>query len=117
MADQHPIIIEKAGGRVVVRWRGHVVVDTREALILKEHVYPGVIYVPRADADMGFFERTTRETTCPYKGVANYFSLRQGEARDENSVWTYENPKPAALALREHLAFYPDKVEIQRETI
>ena len=117
MTDTHPIIIEKAGGRVVVRWRGHVVADTRAALILKEHVYPGVIYVPRADADMRFFARTNRETTCPYKGVANYFSLRSGEGEDANSVWTYENPKPAALALREHLAFYPDKVEIQHEAV
>ena len=84
---------------------------------MREASYPPVVYVPRADADMRFFERTPRETTCPYKGVANYFSLRSGEAVDANAVWTYEAPKPGVEAIRERLAFYPDKVEIQRETV
>jgi uncharacterized protein (DUF427 family) len=112
MSDNHPITISKASGRVVVTWRGRAIVDTASALVLKEHVYPEVYYVPRADADMSVFERTTRETTCPYKGVAHYFSLRSGEDLDANAVWTYETPKQGVAEIKEYLAFYPDKVEI-----
>ena len=113
----HPIHIHPLAERVVVRWRGQTVVDTRAAVELKEASYPGVIYVPRADADMRFFERTSRETTCPYKGKAYYFSLRAGDALDANIVWTYEAPKAGVEAIAGHLAFYPDKVEIQREAV
>jgi len=114
MSSDHPITIKPAGGRLVVRWRGRTIVDSFRALELKEHTYPKVFYVPRADADMSVFERTTRETTCPYKGVANYFSLKAGKNIDADAVWTYETPKAGVEAIKEHLAFYPDKVEIER---
>jgi uncharacterized protein (DUF427 family) len=114
MSTDHPITIKPAGGRVVVRWRGKTIVDTARALELKEHVYPVVFYVPRADADMSVFKRTEHETTCPYKGVANYFSLSSGDDLEANAVWTYETPKADVAEIREHLAFYPDKVNITR---
>jgi len=114
MSDNHPITIVPAEGRIVVRWRGREIVDTTHALELKEHVYPSVVYVPRADADMSVFERSPRETKCPYKGTANYFSLRSGADLDANAVWTYETPISGVAAIKEYLAFYPDKVEITR---
>ena len=69
---------------------------------------------PRADADMSAFARTTHETKCPYKGTANYFTLKSGADVDANAVWTYETPLSSVAAIKEHLAFYPDKVEITR---
>ena len=82
MSDDHPIAIAPAEGRVVVRWRGRTIADTRRALELREHVYPPVFYIPREDADMALFARSAHETTCPYKGRASYFSLREGESVD-----------------------------------
>ncbi len=117
MPDDHPITIALAEGRLVARWRGRTIADTVRALALDEHVYPTVFYVPRADADMSFFQRSSLETVCPYKGRANYFSLRAGDEVDADAVWTYENPKPGVAAIKDHLAFYPDKVEISRETL
>ena len=104
------IAISPAPGRVVVRWRGQTVVDTTRALELREGSYPPVLYVPREDADMKFLTPTPRHTTCPWKGEASYFSL--GE--DANAVWSYETPKADVAAIAGHLAFYPDKVEIER---
>ena len=63
---------------------------------------------------MSVFERTSRQTTCPYKGVANYFTLRSADVSDANAVWTYETPKAEVAEIAGHLAFYPDKVQIQR---
>ena len=47
-------------------------------------------------------------TYCPFKGHASYYSLAGGP---ENAVWTYEEPYDEMLAIKEHLAFYPDKVD------
>lgn len=110
----HPITIEPIHARVRVIWRGRAIGDSSHALELKEANYPPVVYVPRADMDMGALERTTRVTTCPYKGEANYYSIADGKARDDNAVWTYEHPKAEVGEIASHLAFYPDKVEITR---
>lgn len=108
---EHPITIEANPRRVVVTLEGVVLADTRRALTLREASYPPVLYIPRADADMSQLTRTAQATYCPYKGDCSYFSLPQGP-RAANAVWTYEAPYPAVAAIRDHLAFYPDRVEI-----
>jgi uncharacterized protein (DUF427 family) len=115
MSSDHPIVIRPIAGKIVVRWRGETIVETHKALELFEASYPGVIYVPREDANASVLARSQHVTTCPYKGQANYFSLSEGTERDENAIWTYENPKPGVESIRGYLAFYPDKVAISRE--
>ena len=110
----HPITIEPIHERVRVNWHGRTIGDSKSALELREANYPPVVYVPRADMDMSALERTARVTACPYKGEANYFSITDGKARDDNAVWTYELPKDGVGEIGSHLAFYPDKVEITR---
>ena len=117
MSDDHPITIAPAEGRLVVRWRGCTIVDTRRALELSEANYPPAFYAPREDADMSLLARSAMQTTCPYKGRANYFSLRDGDAVDVDAVWTYETPLQSVAAIKDHLAFYPDKVEMTLRTI
>jgi uncharacterized protein (DUF427 family) len=94
--------------RVRVMFRGEAIADSGDALALEEGSYPVVYYIPRKDVKMERLERTTHSTHCPYKGDASYFSIRGGPA---NAVWSYEQPKDGVAAIREHLAFYPDKVD------
>lgn len=110
----HPIAIAPHNGRVIVRFDGVVVADTRAALSLKEASYPAVFYVPRSDAQMAHFKRSAHKTHCPYKGDASYFDLEAGGKRAANAVWSYEAPFPAMGEIREYLAFYPDKVAIEQ---
>ena len=107
----HPIAIAPNPKRVVVTLGGRVVADTRRALALREASYPAVQYIPREDADMALFERTPHSTHCPYKGDAAYYSIRSDDRRAENAVWTYEAPYQAVAAIKNHLAFYPDRVD------
>jgi uncharacterized protein (DUF427 family) len=107
----HPITIEPNARHVRVLFNGRVVADTTRALTLKEASLRPVLYVPRADADMELFVRSTRTTHCPYKGDAAYYSLTVDGRTAENAVWTYEAPYPAMAQIKEHLAFYPDRVD------
>ena len=107
------IAIEPHHGTVKVLWNGHVIARSEKALDLIEGGASAVLYVPRADADMAFFERSERTTRCPYKGEANYFTLHDGKNRDENAVWTYEAPIAGVEPIKDHLAFYPNKVTIE----
>ena len=106
----HPITIERNAHRVVVKVAGQVIADTREALTLREASYPAVQYVPRKDVDMTLLERTDHVTYCPYKGDCAYYSIPAGGERSINAVWTYEEPYAAVAAIKDHVAFYPDRV-------
>jgi uncharacterized protein (DUF427 family) len=109
----HPITIEPHAGRVIVRFKGTVVADTPNALVLKEASYKPVFYIPRNDAKWAQFAPSDRQTHCPYKGDASYFHLTSEGGRAENAVWSYENPFPAMKAIERHIAFYPHEVEIE----
>jgi uncharacterized protein (DUF427 family)/predicted SnoaL-like aldol condensation-catalyzing enzyme len=107
----HPITIERAPERVRVLAGGRVVADSRNALALRESDYPVVYYIPRGDVDMTLLARTENATYCPYKGDAGYYSVIPGGDRAVNAVWTYEAPHEAVDAIKDHLAFYPDRVD------
>ena len=107
----HPISVERNASRVVVSVAGRIVADTRMALTLREASYPPVQYIPRKDVDMTLLARTDHATYCPYKGDCAYFSIPAGGARSTNAVWTYEAPYEAVASIKDHLAFYPDRVD------
>jgi uncharacterized protein (DUF427 family) len=109
----HPITITANPKRVRVLAGNLVIADTTQALTLKEAKYPAVHYVPRKDADLTLLTRTDRVTHCPYKGDANYFSIRAEGGTLEHAIWSYETPFPAMAEIAGHLAFYPDKVRIE----
>jgi uncharacterized protein (DUF427 family) len=111
----HPIRVEPNPARVLVSVAGRVIADTRKALTLREASYPGVQYIPRKDVDMALLERTDHATYCPYKGECAYYSIPVGGKRSANAVWTYEDPFAAVAAIKDHLAFYPDRVEAIEE--
>jgi uncharacterized protein (DUF427 family) len=107
----HPIAIEPSSGRVRVLAGGQVIADSRNALTLRESDYPPVHYIPRGDVDMNLLLRTDNATYCPYKGDAAYYSISGGGERGVDAVWTYEAPYDAVAAIKDHLAFYPDRVD------
>jgi uncharacterized protein (DUF427 family) len=107
----HPIEIQRNASRVVVIVGGKVIADTLEALTLSEAGYAAVQYIPRRDVDMTALSRSDHTTYCPYKGEASYFSIPIGGERSTNAVWTYETPFPAMAAIKDYVAFYPDRVD------
>jgi uncharacterized protein (DUF427 family) len=104
------------GGRVRVRFNGRIVADTTRALTLREAGYRPVHYIPRADADMSLLVRTDHRSHCPYKGDASYFTVAVDGKTAENAVWSYEQPFPAMVEIKDHLAFYPSRVDAIEET-
>jgi uncharacterized protein (DUF427 family) len=107
----HPISIERNPVRIVVSVAGRAIADTRNALELREADYPPVQYTPREDVDLSQLKRTDHATCCPYKGDCNYYSVSAGKKKSVNAVWSYEDPYPAGAQIKEHLAFYPDRVD------
>jgi uncharacterized protein (DUF427 family) len=108
----HPITVEKNPDRVLVKVAGQVIADSRDALSLQEASYPAVQYIPLADVDAGVLRRTDKQTYCPFKGDASYYSVVTDGGELADVVWTYEQPYDAVADIKDHVAFYTDKVEL-----
>ncbi len=107
----HRVDIQAAQTSVRVDFEGHAVADTRDALRVDESRHDIVYYVPKRDVRMDLLVATDHSTYCPFKGTARYWSIKVGDRCAENAVWAYDDPYDEARALREHVAFYTNRVD------
>ena len=114
-AAEAGITIEPNPNRVVVRVDGLTIADSTHALVMRAPGTPDVQYIPRSEVDMARLVRTAHATHCPYKGDADYWSIRTGARVVENAVWSYESPHSDVAAIAGHLAFYADRVDAIEE--
>jgi uncharacterized protein (DUF427 family) len=108
----HPITIETSSAHVVVTAGATVLADSSNALTLHEANYPPVYYVPLDDVDSELLESSDTTSYCPYKGEASYYSVRTGDGVVEDAIWFYDEPYDAVSEIAGHVAFYPDRVQI-----
>lgn len=108
----HPITVTKNPARVTVKVGDTVVADTTAALVLQESNYPPVQYVPLADVDQSLLTATATSTYCPFKGDASYYTLTTPSGELTDVIWTYREPYDAVAEIADHVAFYPNKVEV-----
>ena len=108
------ITIRPAKGTWTVRAAGAVLAETGAALELTEGSYPAVIYFPRTDVSMAFFDRSATVSTCPHKGQATHYNFVAKSGTFEDVAWSYEDPKDDVAQIKGYLAFYPNKVAVER---
>ena len=107
----HKITIEPVTGKFSVYADGIAILETDRALILREGAYPPVYYFPRDVIHMAALRRTEHTTWCPFKGRAAYFSAGDDPA-SENVAWSYEDPFEEVAGIKDHIAFYSNKVAL-----
>lgn len=106
-----PPRVERSGRRVRVMVGGVVVADTTNAVRVLETSHPPVWYIPPQDVRMDLLERAPGTSSCEYKGRATYRTLRLGARVIADACWVYEQPAPGYASIRDHLAFYPGRVD------
>ncbi len=109
----HPITIAPSDARVVVKAGDTVVADSTHALSLQEASYPAVLYVPMSDVQESVLKPSDTHSYCPYKGEASYYSVATDEATVKDAIWFYPEPYDAVAPIAGHVAFYPDRVQIE----
>lgn len=112
MADH--IRIRRLDGTWSVRAGDAILGETTRALELTETGHAPVVYFPREDIAMAFFDRSDSATTCPHKGEAEHFTIAAPGGPIRDAAWSYPDPKPEVAAIAGHLAFYPDKATVER---
>ncbi len=105
----HRVDVRRSGRHVRVRVAGEVIADSTRTRAVFETGLPPRWYVPREDVRMERLVGSDRRTTCPYKGIASYWSMRDGAA---DVAWSYEDPLPEGTGLPGHLCFAESAVEV-----
>jgi uncharacterized protein (DUF427 family) len=109
----HPIALERSASRVVVRSGSVLIAETDRALEMREASYPLVFYIPLDDVDPLHLHPSDHHTYCPYKGEASYYDIIDGDSTDLSAaLWYYDDPLPAVAEIKDHVAFYADRVTV-----
>ncbi len=75
-------------------------------------VVEGNHYFPPQSVKKEFFKESDTHTTCPWKGEASYYSVQVNGDTVKDAAWYYPQPKDAAKNIKDHVAFYTNKVEV-----
>jgi uncharacterized protein (DUF427 family) len=103
MTRGHEITITPTRLHVVVTVDGEKVAESARPVLLDETGLPTRYYLPRDDVRMELLRATSRQSTCPFKGQASYWSVEAGGAVHDDLVWSYEHPSPEPRNHRAHV--------------
>lgn len=82
-------------------WNGIVIADSDETVVIE-----GNHYFPRESVKSAFLIESATRSTCPWKGVASYYSLAVGSDTNADAAWYYPEPSPAAAEIKDRIAFW-----------
>ena len=106
-----PPRLEKSTRRVRVVLGDVTVADTTRAYRVLETSHPPVYYIPPEDVRSEYLRPSRRHSFCEFKGRASYYDLVVGEREVLDAAWYYPEPSSRFEAVRDHVAFYPGRVD------
>ncbi len=107
----HWVHVSDSLRRVRVIFNGETIADSKHAKLVRESDALPVYYFPENDVRTDFFIAARHQTTCPYKGIASYWSVDAGDKQAENAVWSYKTPLPEAAGIANYFAFEWNKMD------
>lgn len=102
------IDVRPSSRHVRVSIRGRLVAESRRAKALFETGLPTRWYIPREDV-LAELEPSAHRTVCAYKGFPVHFDV----AGEGAVAWSYEEPLHDAEPVRDLIAFYDERVEVE----
>lgn len=82
-------------------WNGVVLAESDET-----HIVEGNHYFPPHTVNREYFQESSAQTVCPWKGVASYYDIVVDGQVNKGGAWYYVDPKPAAAKIKNHVAFW-----------
>lgn len=82
-------------------WENAILAESDQTVVVE-----GNHYFPPDSIKREYFKPSDTHTTCPWKGVASYYHVRVGDRSNQDAAWYYPEPKEAAKAIKDHVAFW-----------
>jgi uncharacterized protein (DUF427 family) len=103
--------VEDSESLVRIVHGGVTVAESRRSKRVLETSHPPVYYIPPGDVRMDLLSSSSRTSYCEFKGLARYHDLTVEGHVVSDAAWSYADPVPGYEAIRDHLAFYPSRVD------
>ena len=82
-------------------WNGTVIAESDDTVVVE-----GNHYFPATSLDRSLVSESGTHTVCPWKGTASYLNLEVDGQTNADAVWFYPEPKEAAAAVADRVAFW-----------
>lgn len=82
-------------------WNGQIIAESDDTVVVENNHY-----FPRESVRTDFVTSSDTHTTCPWKGVASYYTIQVDGKSNVDAAWYYPDPKPAAREIAGRVAFW-----------
>ena len=91
---------------------GVTIAESAKPTLLFETGLPLRYYLPKTHVRMDLLSASETTSHCPYKGEAEYWSLRTGSDEQPDLAWSYRTPLPESQKIAGLLSFYTEHVDL-----
>jgi len=82
-------------------WNNQVIAESNETVVVE-----GNHYFPPESIDKNFIKDSSLNTTCPYKGVASYYTIEVDGKSNPDAAWYYPTTKTGFEKIAGRIAFW-----------
>lgn len=82
-------------------WNNQILAESDETVVVENNHY-----FPVSSLNREFFLPSDTTTTCPWKGLAHYYTVVVAGSENKDAAWYYPDPKEAASVIKDHVAFW-----------
>ncbi|WP_378185585.1 DUF427 domain-containing protein [Aquimarina sp. W85] len=82
-------------------WKGKVLAESNETKLIENNHY-----FPPSSINKEFFIDSATHTTCPWKGVASYYTLKVDGETNVDAAWFYPTTSKLAQEIENYVAFW-----------
>lgn len=82
-------------------WNGKVIAESDNCEIVE-----GNYYFPPDTIKSQYFQDSDTHTTCGWKGVASYYTIKVDGQENKDAAWYYPTPKEKAKNIANYVAFW-----------
>ncbi len=82
-------------------WNNEVIAESDETIIVDTFYY-----FPSDSVNYEYLEKSSKQTTCYWKGQASYYTINVRGEKNEDSAWCYPDAKDKVKNIEGYVAFW-----------
>jgi len=82
-------------------WKGQVIAESDDTIVIE-----GNHYFPPNDIKKEFFVNSEAHTSCPWKGLASYYTIKVNGNENPDAAWYYPEASDLAKQIEGYVAFW-----------
>ncbi len=82
-------------------WNNETIAESNDTIVIENNHY-----FPKESIHARYLTDSQTHTTCPWKGLASYYSVSVDGKTNTDAAWYYPDPKAAASQIKDYVAFW-----------